>query len=322
MNKIEESSLRDFGKDSNTLEHLKNIELSDKIRNNIWNNIESEINPKKNNIYTLFMNYKYNLAIAVAVIISFTAILIYTNNNNMNKIISKNIINIKMGGTITVAKKTSFSVIKSTYKEELVSLKGGELNIHVIPAKKGEPTKKFTVKTKDGIVRVKGTKFNVNVNESGTDVLVRKGTVWVEPNGKGRERVILTKGLSTHIIPLNIFLKEIKEKGTQAYINHEYDIAKEALNKYILNKENDYSTITILARIAESEKRYKDAIILYNKVLKSDVPLEQETAWIAIAVLFKNSNQKIKAKSMFNDYLKKFPNGIFKDDVHKELNKK
>jgi len=95
--------------------------------------------------------------------------------------------------------------------------------------------------------------------------------------------------------------------------------AKEKLNQFILNKENDYHVITILARISESEKRYDDAIKLYNKVLKGGSTLEQETAWVAIAVLFKNSNQGDKAKAMFLNYMKKFPNGVFKDDVFKEL---
>ena len=91
------------------------------------------------------------------------------------------------------------------------------------------------------------------------------------------------------------------------------------LNKYILNKTKDYQVITILARISEHQNNYKNAIKLYKKVLNSKSSLERQTAWIAIAVLLKNNNENSKSKKMFLNYLKTFPNGVFRKDVHKEL---
>ncbi len=319
MNRIEENSLRDFGRDSEILEKLKDIKLSENSRSNIWNSIKSEIESKNNkNIFKNIIMYKPYFAIAAVVIFSFTAILFYKDGNS----IPKNIINIKMGGTITPAKDTLFSLIKSTHKEEYVTLESGELDIFVIPTKKGESEKHFELETKDGFVVVKGTKFKVNVDRDGTTVSVTKGTVWVTPKGEGREKIILTAGKTTHILPLSTFLRENKENGIKAYINKDYSIAKKMLEIYLLNQKDDFNIITILARVAEYEKRYDDAIKYYNRVLKGGSSIEKETAFVAIAVLLKNSNQKKRAEKMFLNYLKEYPKGIFKDDVRKELNKK
>ena len=328
MSNIDEKNLRDFGKDSKVLDSFKNIKPSKEVHDKVWSNIESsissKISSKNNKVDSAFISIKPYLAIAAILFISFIAILFFKDKNSLNSDISENesVIKIKMGGTIIPSKKSNFNIIESTSRKELVYLKKGKLDIYVIPTKEGEAKKHFQLQTKDGVVIVKGTKFKVTANDSGTDVLVDKGTVWVEPKGKGRAKIVLKKGASTHIKPLKVFLKEIKEDGIKSYINKEYLIAKEKLNKYILNKENDYSVITILARIAESEKRYTDAIKLYSKVVKGGTSLEQETAMVAIAVLLKNSGQSKKAKSMFLNYMKKFPKGVFKDDVYKELNKK
>jgi hypothetical protein len=320
MNKVDENNLRDFGDNTNILESLKNIKPSKEVHNNIWNNIEDTINSERRVDKNLFMSFKPYLAIAAIIFISFVAFFFF----NENKVVStpKNIVKIKIGGTIIPTSKTNFKILKENNKEGAVFLSNGELDVYVIPSKKGEIKKRFEVKTNDGLVIVKGTKFKVTTDESGTTVFVKKGKVWVEPIGKGRDKIILTQGLSTHILPLNTFLKKSKEEGTKAYINKDYLNAKKSLESYLLNKKNDYGVITILARIAEAEKRYENAISLYNQVLKGATGIEQETALIAIAILLKKNNEVAKSRKMFLEYLDKFPEGVFRSDVYKQLNEK
>ena len=322
MNRTEES-LREFAEDFN-FEEMQDIKMSDKVKDNIWDNIRFQVRTESKNIETedikIFEEKKKKTSftsyfmIAAILTLSITVLYLYSNDS-----VPENRISMKMGGSITPSKDSLFQIVKSTNDTEYVSLKDGELDIYVVPLKKGEAPQRFDLETKDGFVSVKGTKFTVKVDKTGTTVFVKKGIVWVQPKGEGRDKIVLTKGESTKMLPLDTFLSNCKRDGVKAYTNQNYKLAKEILNKYTLNKKSDYNIITILARIAESEKRYEDSITLYKKVLANGSDLEKETAWIATALLLKKNNQRDRAKKMFSDYLIKFPSGVFKDDVYKEL---
>lgn len=328
---LDDNKLRDLGELNSAISEMKEQELPDTIQKQIWEKIHPEMirNSQKLKksaaLKTFFIFYRPQLITAcllLLIISSYLLFPLFTSNQKQTQKITTTestgikTLNLNAGGKIRSDPQTKFQVIHATPETGEVFLSRGKVSVSVTPSK---TRKRFEIHTKDAVVAVKGTIFDVIKRRQYTKVTVSQGTVWVTPSGKGRKKLILKAGDHATILPLKQFLIKQRVKGIEAFKEQNYIGAKTYLTPYLANQPRDWEIVTIAARIATINQKYSDALKYYTQILEGTTGITHENSRVAYGMLLKKMGKIAEANKTFRIYLKEYPRGTYRDEIKLEL---
>ena len=220
-----------------------------------------------------------------------------------------------VGAVASFGPEARATVREADRKSGIVFLERGQVNVSV---QKLTEHRRFEVHTEDAIVRVKGTRFEVDKHSDDmTRVEVFEGTVWVNPIGRNREQIVLKAGDSAEIPSLAAYLWELREAGENALNVKAFAEATSYFKRYLNTSETgDASEVEfLLAEALERSGNDTEAVHMYLDMTRSSVSLRAENAYAALVSLQMRLKNNTEVRKTWKQYLNRFPQGNFSQDA-------
>lgn len=170
--------------------------------------------------------------------------------------------------------------------------------------------------TPDARVTVKGTRFQVEgLGKGGTKVGVQEGTVWVQPSGRKRDRVVLTAGQEATVKGEALYLQDLLEEMGRAVMKDDLEGARQLGRRYLevtSAPERAGEMKNRLAGVLEELQRYDEARALYRETAKGqDAPLVRQNAWLLLARSLEKTDGPAAALDPRLELWHRFPKGAY-----------
>jgi transmembrane sensor len=228
------------------------IQLDDR-----WLDFEEKIVPEKNSSYTRYL-------IAAAIIIFSISLFTYFNKSNYQIFESKdNVVSLKLYDDSEIELNQNSKLTVLTEKGDSVRhvLLSGEAYFKIAKSK----TKSFIVETKNAVVRVLGTEFNLYNNNDSLSIYVNEGKVSLENKNVTESKVILSKNhfaefkstdLTIHIT--NGFKKQSTWRKNvfefnEFTLDRVFNELEKHYHKKIIFDLNEFKNVNISARFSKEK---------------------------------------------------------------------
>ncbi len=222
------------------------------------------------------------------------------------------------GASVELAEETEAVIAAASTHSGEIHLVRGSIEVHVDKRREGT----FRVTTEDAIVTVTGTRFVVSRTDGqSTHVLVREGTVEVEPVGGGRAGETLETGESLIVPCARLYVATLRREGIDALEQGDVDEAVERLDAYLaaLGDERDAEIEMKLADALIEKGEPESAVSIYRRIADADDSLRAENALAFLAILYDRMKDAESATAAWREYVRRFPEGVHKQDALREL---
>ena len=208
------------------------------------------------------------------------------------------------------------AIVRNLPHASEIRLEFGQIKLRVPHLQPGSTVQ---VGTDDAMVTVIGTEFEVDkTDQAATQVRVIAGTVWVQPRGRGREKLVLHAGDHVRVEGEAAWHRRLIRELDEAIDAGDLDLAvRRAFRTLDVLPQDESAAVRMrLGAIFRRQDRRVDAAAQYRIVADSAGPMSaRDNALAALAWLAREAQHAAEERPIWELYAERFPAGLHRREA-------